>query len=903
MAVHTRQDYEDVLTALGACVSTGVPVLLWGDPGSGKTSAVESAHGKPTPDGREWLVKTMIISHYEPSDFAGLPMLHNGRVIFAPPSWAQELATHDGPAIAFLDEFSTASPSLQAAALRPLTHNQVGDLQLPKTVSFVAAANPADVAAAGWELAPPTASRFVHLDWGLPLEVYSECLVSGDWPELPVGTIPDGYDARRDQQRALIAGFLRARGSQLSKIPDDPALRGRAFPTPHLGLRQPGVGLRPRDRSVRAGRLAARRWLRGRDGRSRVPHVRLPPGPPRPRGRARRKVLLHRPARRPHLRRAPVSACRRPAQHDRRPLDDRRRGLREGCQHRRRRPRGADRAGTCASGRAPERCPAACHHQGVRPCSGPLRAAAWGLMMKALADRLAAAKLWITSPGSIRTGADTPRDLPYLAHALYALITVPTDQVPTMRADEYWRLYVNQAWAIDTPVPEIGRELAHVVWHLLMEHAPRARGVGVDSTTADDWHKACDLTVHDALTPERCSPNSVTTSAQLSRAARRGKLDPGRSAEEYFAVLSRLPAGSDATSGIPVPNGSKSGRQDQADPSDGDDDTDPESGDDPVGGTGSAGQLNMQAVGAGPTSSQQASPGQGTSNSGPGVPGGGDTSSGSGGQYPGAGHPGNGDPGDDGSFGSHLGDCGSACDGIPRDTDLPPDADFGYVSKVQAEGIRKQVAIDYLHAQKARGDQPGDALRWAKHITQPEIAWEPLLARAVRRAVGWTSGRHNPTWTRPSRRQSSHPDVLQPGWRRPLPNIAMVIDTSGSVDDRLLGKAMGEVEGALAAMGIRGGNVTVLACDASVGAVTRVRKATDATLVGGGGTDMRIGIAAASAQRPRPDLIVVFTDGCTPWPQQAPPGSPVIAAMLGRKGETQPDTPIWATRVECTLRG
>lgn len=524
-------------------------------------------------------------------------------------------------------------------------------------------------------------------------------------------------------------------------------------------------------------------------------------------------------------------------------------------------------------------------------------------MMKALADRLAAAKLWITSPGSIRTGADTPRDLPYLAHALYALITVPTDQVPTMRADEYWRLYVNQAWAIDTPVPEIGRELAHVVWHLLMEHAPRARGVGVDSTTADDWHKACDLTVHDALTPERCSPNSVTTSAQLSRAARRGKLDPGRSAEEYFAVLSRLPAGSDATSGIPVPNGSKSGRQDQADPSDGDDDTDPESGDDPVGGTGSAGQLNMQAVGAGPTSSQQASPGQGTSNSGPGVPGGGDTSSGSGGQYPGAGHPGNGDPGDDGSFGSHLGDCGSACDGIPRDTDLPPDADFGYVSKVQAEGIRKQVAIDYLHAQKARGDQPGDALRWAKHITQPEIAWEPLLARAVRRAVGWTSGRHNPTWTRPSRRQSSHPDVLQPGWRRPLPNIAMVIDTSGSVDDRLLGKAMGEVEGALAAMGIRGGNVTVLACDASVGAVTRVRKATDATLVGGGGTDMRIGIAAASAQRPRPDLIVVFTDGCTPWPQQAPPGSPVIAAMLGRKGETQPDTPIWATRVECTLRG
>lgn len=165
-------------------------------------------------------------------------------------------------------------------------------------------------------------------------------------------------------------------------------------------------------------------------------------------------------------------------------------------------------------------------------------------------------------------------------------------------------------------------------------------------------------------------------------------------------------------------------------------------------------------------------------------------------------------------------------------------------------------------------------MRWARHITQPEIAWEPLLARAVRRAIGWTSGRHTPTWTRPSRRQSSNPNVLQPGWRRPLPNIAMVIDTSGSIDDRLLGKAMGEVEGALASMGIRGGSLTVLACDASVGAVTRVRKAADARLVGGGGTDMRIGIAAASAQRPRPDLIVVFTDGYTPWPKLAPPGRP-----------------------------
>lgn len=226
MAVRTREDYEDVLAAVAACISVRVPVLLWGPPGSGKTSAIESASALG------WLVETMIISHYEPSDLVGLPLLREGQVVLAPPAWAKRLSESDRPAIAFFDEFSTASPALQAAALRPLTHYKVGDLQLPDTVSFVAAANPADVAAAGWELAAPTANRFVHIDWDLPLEVYTECLVSGAWPTIPVGPLPEGYEQALDHQRARIAGFLRARSSQLSKIPENATDRGRGYPTP-----------------------------------------------------------------------------------------------------------------------------------------------------------------------------------------------------------------------------------------------------------------------------------------------------------------------------------------------------------------------------------------------------------------------------------------------------------------------------------------------------------------------------------------------------------------------------------------------------------------------------------------------------------------------------------------------
>ena len=129
----------------------------------------------------------------------------------------------------------------------------------------------------------------------------------------------------------------------------------------------------------------------------------------------------------------------------------------------------------------------------------------------------------------------------------------------------------------------------------------------------------------------------------------------------------------------------------------------------------------------------------------------------------------------------------------------------------------------------------------------------------------------------------------------------MVIDTSGSVDDALLGRALGEVDGALRGLGVSGASVTVLACDAAVHAVSRVRRARDAALAGGGGTDLRAGIDAANALRPRPQIIVTFTDGYTPWPQTPPPGSAVVAALLAREGQPMPPTPPWVTRIECRL--
>ena len=222
-----HDQYDALLAAIGACVATRIPFLLWGEPGSGKTSVVESA----AKDG--WHVETLIVSHHEPSDFAGLPVIGaDGTVTFAPPRWAQRLASVDVPSLAFFDEWTTAAPAVQAAALRTLTHGEVGTLTLPESVSFGAAANPADIAAGGWELSPPTANRFVHFEWSMPTDVFTESSVTGYWPSLPVPARSQAFAQHLQRQQVLVSGFLRARPHLLSSLPKDAVARGRAFPTP-----------------------------------------------------------------------------------------------------------------------------------------------------------------------------------------------------------------------------------------------------------------------------------------------------------------------------------------------------------------------------------------------------------------------------------------------------------------------------------------------------------------------------------------------------------------------------------------------------------------------------------------------------------------------------------------------
>lgn len=227
----TTEPRPDIqLEALTLTVAADLPVLLWGEPGIGKTAALtQLATALDLP------LTTVIASVHEPSDFSGLPVIGDDPaeqgVPMAPPDWAVRLV-RAGRGLLFLDELSTAPPAVQAALLRLVLERRVGALRLPPGVRIVAAANPRSSATDGWELSPPLANRFVHLQWVHDQDVVVRGL-GGVWPH---ATLPRLDPARLPEAvafaRRAVCGLLAARPELVHRLPGGETRRGGAWPSP-----------------------------------------------------------------------------------------------------------------------------------------------------------------------------------------------------------------------------------------------------------------------------------------------------------------------------------------------------------------------------------------------------------------------------------------------------------------------------------------------------------------------------------------------------------------------------------------------------------------------------------------------------------------------------------------------
>ncbi|MCF3123632.1 AAA family ATPase, partial [Streptomyces arenae] len=221
---------DDQLEALTLTVAADLPVLLWGEPGIGKTAALtQLAASLDLP------LTTVIASVHEPSDFSGLPVVGDDPaehgVPMAPPDWAVRLV-RAGRGLLFLDELSTAPPAVQAALLRLVLERRIGALQLPPDVRIVAAANPRSSAADGWELSPPLANRFVHLKWTHDHDVVVRGL-GGTWPRATLPRLArERLPEAVERGRRAVCGLLARRPRLVHQLPDSEARRGGAWPSP-----------------------------------------------------------------------------------------------------------------------------------------------------------------------------------------------------------------------------------------------------------------------------------------------------------------------------------------------------------------------------------------------------------------------------------------------------------------------------------------------------------------------------------------------------------------------------------------------------------------------------------------------------------------------------------------------
>ncbi|UXX92989.1 MoxR family ATPase [Streptomyces sp. AD2-2] len=227
----TTEPRPDVqLEALTLSVAADLPVLLWGEPGIGKTAALTQLA-----DALELPLTTVIASVHEPSDFSGLPVIGDDPaeqgVPMAPPDWAVRLV-RAGKGLLFLDELSTAPPAVQAALLRLVLERRIGALRLPPGVRIVAAANPRSSAADGWELSPPLANRFVHLKWTHDHEVVVRGL-AGTWPRATLPRLdPEKLPEAVDFARRAVCGLLTGRPKLVHQLPGNETRRGGAWPSP-----------------------------------------------------------------------------------------------------------------------------------------------------------------------------------------------------------------------------------------------------------------------------------------------------------------------------------------------------------------------------------------------------------------------------------------------------------------------------------------------------------------------------------------------------------------------------------------------------------------------------------------------------------------------------------------------
>ncbi len=170
------------------------------------------------------------------------------------------------------------------------------------------------------------------------------------------------------------------------------------------------------------------------------------------------------------------------------------------------------------------------------------------------------------------------------------------------------------------------------------------------------------------------------------------------------------------------------------------------------------------------------------------------------------------------------------------------------------------------HISAGRGLIPVGLIEEIKALSMPPVPWDVELAKWF--DTWFTPVEKYRTYARPSRRQSSTPDIPRPSWVRPeLPEYsrtyAVIIDTSGSMSPEMIGKALGAAASYSVAKDVP--LVRVVFCDAQaydIGYIAPEDIAGRVMIKGRGGTVLQpaVDLLENAKDFPKDGPILIITD-------------------------------------------
>jgi predicted metal-dependent peptidase len=184
------------------------------------------------------------------------------------------------------------------------------------------------------------------------------------------------------------------------------------------------------------------------------------------------------------------------------------------------------------------------------------------------------------------------------------------------------------------------------------------------------------------------------------------------------------------------------------------------------------------------------------------------------------------------------------------------------LSEADRQAIRDEIKEAMLAAAAASGDAgnlPAGVKRLIQDLTEPKMNWRELLRMQLESTI-----KSDYTWMRASRK-GWHMDAVMPGMKLdPMIDIAVAIDTSGSIGPAMLKDFLSEIQGIMDSFPAY--KIHVFCFDTEVHNPAQydsdnLDEITDYQPAGGGGTDFDAIYNYLKQEEIEPKRLVVFTDG------------------------------------------